>query len=191
VSSRYGCHNPPLATARHIADPAEELMAEPYVGEIRLFAGNFAPAGWSFCDGSLVAISENDVLFALIGTTYGGDGQETFALPDLRGRVPLHQGNGFTMGQSGGVEEVTLTTNQLPTHTHAMRGSSDPAAARVVTDNVFGRGPAEVYASEFTGVALAPQSVSPVGGSQPHSNLQPYVCINYIISQFGIFPSQT
>jgi len=166
-------------------------MAQPYVGEIRLFAGNFAPAGWAFCDGSLHAISENETLFQLIGTTYGGDGQSTFALPDLRGRIPLHQGNAYVIGETGGAETVTLTASAIPTHTHALMASADPASARVPTNAVFGRGPGAIYASEFTGVALAAQSVSAVGGSQPHDNFQPYLCMNYIISLFGIFPTPT
>jgi microcystin-dependent protein len=170
-------------------------MAQPYVGEIRLFAGNFAPAGWAFCNGATLPISENDVLFQLLGTTYGGDGQETFQLPDLQGRVPIHNGtlNGVTysIGEMAGVEEVTLTTQQIPNHTHPSLGSADPAAARTVGSSVFGRTPAEAYASLFTPQALAPQSVSVVGGSQPHENMQPFLCINYIISLFGVFPSQT
>lgn len=166
-------------------------MAQPYVGEIRLFAGNFAPVGWALCDGSLLPIAENDTLFILIGTTYGGDGQETFALPDLRGRVPVHNGNGFVIGESAGVETVTLTTQQLPIHSHPALASADPAAARTIGGAVFGRAPAEAYASLFTPQALAPQSVSSVGGSQPHQNMQPFLCINYIISLYGIYPSPT
>src|SRR3954471_15920627 len=103
-------------------------MAQPYVGEIRMFGGNFAPAGWSLCDGQLLPISENEVLFQLIGTTYGGDGQSTFALPDLRGRIPLHQGNGFTLAETGGVEEVTLTVQQIPSHSHAFLASANNAS---------------------------------------------------------------
>ena len=171
-------------------------MAQPYVGEIRLFAGNFPPSGWAFCDGTPQAISENETLFQLIGTTYGGDGETTFNLPDLRGRVPIHQGTGsdginYQMAEMGGVESVTLTTNQIPTHTHALLGSADPASQRNTNNAVFGRGPAEIYASEFTGVQLSTQSITSVGGSQPHDNFQPYLCLNYIISLFGIFPSPT
>jgi microcystin-dependent protein len=170
-------------------------MAQPYVGEIRLFAGNFAPAGWAFCDGAVMPISENDVLFTLIGTTYGGDGQETFALPDLRGRVPIHNGtaNGttYTIGENGGTESVTLTTSQIPAHTHQLLGSLDPAAARAIGSGVFGRGGSVLYSSDYAAVPISSQSISAVGGSQPHDNMQPYVCINYIISLFGVFPSQT
>jgi len=166
-------------------------VAQPYVGEIRMFAGNFAPAGWMFCEGQLLPISENETLFQLIGTTYGGDGQETFALPDLRGRIPIHQGNGFILAETGGAEEITLTVNQIPAHGHPMLGSADPASTRSALNSVLGRAPAEAYASEFTAQPLAPQSVTPVGGSQPHANFQPYLCVSFIISLFGIFPSPT
>lgn len=166
-------------------------MAQPYVGEIRIFAGNFAPAGWMFCEGQLLPISENETLFQLIGTTYGGDGESTFALPDLRGRISIHQGNGFILAETGGAEEITLTVNQIPAHTHPLLGSSDPAVSRGLDGQVAGRTPAECYASEFTEQALAPQAISSVGGSQPHTNFQPYLCVNYIISLFGIFPSPT
>ena len=166
-------------------------MSDPYIGEIRMFAGNFAPAGWAFCEGQLMPISENDALFVVLGTTFGGDGQETFGIPDLRGRLPLHQGSGLVLGENGGVEEVTLTASQIPQHTHPLQGSGDLANARVATGNELGRAPAEAYASEFTPELLSTQSISPVGGSQPHTNLQPYLCINFIISLFGIFPSPT
>lgn len=170
-------------------------MSTPYIGEIRLFAGNFAPLGWRFCDGSLIAISENDTLYNLIGTTYGGDGQSTFALPDLRGRLPLHMGSGlgqnFTQGEQGGVESVTLTVNQIPSHTHLMMGSNDSASSRTPSSSVLGRSAADAYASEFDPVALSPQSVASMGGNQPHENFQPYLCINFIISEFGIYPSQS
>lgn len=166
-------------------------MAQPYVGEIRLFAGNFAPAGWMFCEGQLLPISENETLFQLIGTTYGGDGESTFALPDMRGRIPIHQGNGFILAETGGAEEITLTVSQIPAHTHPLLASADPATSRAAAGNVFGRAPGEAYASEFTAQALAPASVASVGGSQPHTNFQPYLCVDYIISLFGLFPSPT
>jgi microcystin-dependent protein len=183
-------HNSP-AFDDHAAIDGRTSLAQPYVGEIRLFAGNFAPAGWAFCDGTPLAISENETLFQLLGTTYGGDGESTFNLPDMRGRVPLHQGNTFILAETGGVEEVTLTTNQIPSHTHPLLASPDPAAARSITGAVFGRALSDSYASEYLGQALAPQSVAAVGGSQPHTNFQPYLCVNYIISLFGIFPSAT
>ena len=170
-------------------------MSSPYVGEIRLFAGSFAPAGWMTCEGQLLPISENDTLFNLIGTTYGGDGQTTFALPNLASRAPIHSGTGqglqtYQIGETGGVEQVTLSTQQIPAHSHPMLGSSDPASAKGSSANVFARAPAEAYASEFTEAQLATNSVSIIGGSQPHENMQPFLVITYIISLFGIFPTQ-
>lgn len=166
-------------------------MAQPYVGEIRMFAGNFAPAGWMLCEGQQLPISEYETLFQLIGATYGGDGQSTFALPDMRGRIPIHQGNGFILAETGGAEEITLTVNQFPNHTHPLLGSADPAALRSPAGQVFGRTPAQAYASELAAQALSPQAIAPVGGSQPHTNFQPYLCVHHIIALFGIFPSPT
>lgn len=167
-------------------------MAQPYVGEIRMFAGNFAPAGWMFCEGQLLPISEYETLFNLIGTTYGGDGQSTFALPDLRGRLPLHQGNGFTLAETGGVEEVTLTVSQIPAHSHAFLA----AAVTGDTTNPAGALPANsfnisVYINDVPNGNMNPGAISSVGGSQPHTNFQPYLCVDFIISLFGIFPSPT
>jgi microcystin-dependent protein len=168
-------------------------MAQPYIGEIRMFGGNFAPAGWAFCDGQSLPISENEALFQLIGTTYGGDGQSTFALPDLRGRVPLHQTNGpNSVGQSGGVEEVTLTTQQIPVHTHPLVGAKTPGnqtdpAGNLVADSLS----VSVYINDGVDANMAPQAISVVGGSQPHENRQSYLAINFILSLFGIFPTQT
>ena len=165
-------------------------MAQPYVGEIRMFAGNFAPAGWMFCEGQLLPISENETLFNLIGTTYGGDGQSTFALPDLRGRIPLHFGNGFTLAETGGVETVTLTVAQIPAHTHAFLASSDPANTLNAQGNMVSTtATATPYIAIAPTTPLAPQAISPVGGSQPHNNFQPYLCVDFIISLFGIFPA--
>ncbi|MBR1266844.1 phage tail protein [Bradyrhizobium sp. AUGA SZCCT0222] len=165
-------------------------MAQPYVGEIRMFAGNFAPAGWFLCDGQLISIAENEVLFQLIGTTYGGDGQSTFALPDLRGRLPLHQGGGFTLGQPGGVESVTLTVQQMAAHTHPMIASTslgqDPNPSGKIVAQIGGG--ALPYIQDVTDTNLNAQAVTTVGGSLPHENMQPYLCVNFIISQFGIFP---
>jgi microcystin-dependent protein len=173
-------------------------MAEPYVGEIRIFAGNFAPTGWMFCDGQLLPKSENETLFQLIGTTYGGDGQSTFALPDLRGRVPIHQGTNpstgsvFTLAESAGVEAVTLTTQQIPLHNHALLATSAVGTQSNPGGNVLAnsQGP-QPYIQENPDNALNAQTLTPVGGSQPHENRQPYLGINFIISLFGIFPSQT
>lgn len=167
-------------------------MAQPYVGEIRMFGGNFPPAGWMFCEGQLVSIAENETLFQLIGTTYGGDGESTFALPDLRGRIPLHQGNAFIMGEPGGVEEVTLTVQQIPNHTHTMFGSSAAASSQAPTNSVIGKSTAiDAFLNVVPGDPMNAQSITPAGGNQPHSNMQPYLCIDFIISLFGIFPSPT
>ena len=167
-------------------------MAQPYVGEIRMFAGNFAPAGWMFCEGQLLPISENETLFQLIGTTYGGDGQSTFALPDLRGRLPLHQGNGFILAETGGAEEITLTVNQIPAHAHPWLASIAAATSQTPDNLVLATTQAQTYFNSPDAPGnLAPASVGPIGGSQPHTNFQPYLCIDFIISLFGIFPSQT
>jgi microcystin-dependent protein len=169
-------------------------MAQPYVGEIRMFAGNFAPAGWMFCEGQLLPISENETLFQLIGTTYGGDGESTFALPDLRGRIPLHQGNGFVLAEAAGMEEVTLTTQQIPVHSHPLLGTSATASTNAPTNNVFatsGGSTVFPYGTDQPTTTLHPSTISPVGGSQPHTNFQPYLCVDFIISLFGIFPSPT
>jgi microcystin-dependent protein len=166
-------------------------MAQPYVGEIRMFAGNFAIAGWMFCEGQLLPISENETLFNLIGTTYGGDGQETFGLPDLRGRVPIHFGNGFTLAETGGVEDVTLTVSQIPSHSHPLLASTS-AGQQNPGGNLLGTSTAvDVYREGTANTPMATNSVTSVGGSQPHTNFQPYLCINFIISLFGIFPSQS
>ena len=168
-------------------------MAQPYVGEIRMFAGNFAPAGWMFCEGQILPISENETLFQLIGTTYGGDGQETFALPDLRGRIPMHQGNGFILAETGGVEEVTLTVSQIPAHSHGLTATGTPGAQSSPAGNRLAQSRNVVpYINEApVGGTLRAGVVGSVGGSQPHSNMQPYLCVNFIISLFGIFPSPT
>jgi microcystin-dependent protein len=170
-------------------------MAQPYVGEIRMFAGNFAPAGWMFCEGQLLPISENETLFQLIGTTYGGDGQSTFALPDLRGRIPIHQGNGFILAETGGAEEITLTVQQIPAHSHALLASAVNANGTAPNNTVVLAAGSEVtvspYGTDNPKSPISQQSISPVGGSQPHTNFQPYLCVDFIISLFGIFPSPT
>ena len=165
-------------------------MSNPYIGEIRMFAGNFAPAGWAFCDGSLLSISQNDVLFALIGITYGGDGVTTFALPDLRSRVPVHMGGGFTLAQSGGVEHVTLTVSQMPAHTHIPRANSAPGVQTTPTGKVWASSSNLPYSANAPGSAMAPQAISSYGASLPHDNMIPFLAVNFIISMFGIFPSQ-
>lgn len=167
-------------------------MAQPYVGEIRMFAGNFAPAGWMFCEGQLLPISENETLFQLIGTTYGGDGQSTFALPDLRGRLPLHQGNGFILAETGGAEEITLTVSQIPAHSHPLVASTNIANQTSPANSVLAQSAAaDLYIEDTPTVNLSTSAMEAVGGSQPHTNFQPYLCIDFIISLFGIFPSPT
>jgi microcystin-dependent protein len=157
-----------------------------------MFAGSFAPAGWMFCDGQLLPISENETLFQLIGTTYGGDGTSTFRLPDLQGRVTVHQGSGFTIAQAAGVESVTLTSQQMPVHTHALLATTSSGTAPSPDSAVLATSAAtKVYRESNANQAMAAQMVSVVGGSQPHNNFQPYLCIDFIISLFGLFPSQT
>lgn len=174
-------------------------MAQPYIGEIRMFAGNFPPVGWLFCDGQLLPISENDALFTLIGTTYGGDGQSTFALPNLQSRIPVHMGsfggNTFILAESAGAESVTLTTQQIPVHTHphmcstgAGVNTTDPANAVASTSDLSQYSTA---GSDGTQMGTPPMASDIAGGSQPHENCMPFLCINFIISLFGIFPSQT
>ncbi|HLL31450.1 MAG TPA: tail fiber protein [Allosphingosinicella sp.] len=174
-------------------------MAQPYVGEIRMFAGTFNPAGWEFCNGQLLPISENETLFQLIGTRYGGDGESTFALPNLQSRIPIHFGTGssgtaYPMGTMVGTESVTLTVQQIPSHTHPLLASKDAASQSNAGGKVLGaQSPVSIYRPN----AIAPNqamnasSVTPVGGSQPHENMQPFLCINYIISLFGLFPQPT
>jgi microcystin-dependent protein len=164
-------------------------MAQPYVGEIRMFGGNFAPAGWMFCEGQLIPISEYETLFNLIGTAYGGDGQETFALPDLRGRLPIHQGNGFIVGETGGSESITLTVNQIPSHGHPLLASSSVANDPNPNNNVLGEPSLfTTFVAANPAATMSTSFISPVGGSQPHSNMQPYLCVSFIISLFGIYP---
>lgn len=167
-------------------------MAQPYVGEIRMFAGNFAPAGWMFCEGQLLPISENETLFQLIGTTYGGDGESTFALPDLRGRIPIHQGNGFILAETGGAETITLTVSQIAAHSHPLLASTTPANQSSPSNSVVAQSTAaDLYIEDASSVSLSPNAIGSVGGSQPHENCQPFLCVDFIISLFGIFPSPT
>ena len=172
-------------------------MAQPYVGEIRMFAGNFNPSGWMFCEGQLLPISEYETLFNLIGTTYGGDGQSTFALPDLRGRVPNHFGNGFTLAETGGAEEITLTVSQIPSHTHIPQCNSGNGTSTAPANNFWAAQPSLLQyvdpgvSNANINVTLAANTLANTGGSQPHTNFQPYLCVDFIISLFGIFPSQT
>lgn len=170
-------------------------MAQPYVGEIRMFAGNFAPAGWMFCDGQLLPISEYETLFQLIGTSYGGDGESTFALPNLSSRMPIHMGQGpglssYTLAESGGVEEVTLSTSQIPAHSHSFLTYNATSNSPNPGNNLIGLSTqAEIYYGDNPGQAMNAGSINPVGSSQPHYNMQPYLVVSFIISLFGIFPS--
>ena len=164
-------------------------MSDPYIGEIRMFGGNFAPVGWLLCQGQVLPISQFDALFNLIGTTYGGDGQQSFALPNLQGRIPIHAANGFPLGQTGGAETVTLNTNQLPMHTHA------PVAAAVATtpspNNAFWASyPNMQFSDQPPAAPMAPNALSPSGGNQPHANMPPYLAINFILAYEGIYPPQ-
>jgi microcystin-dependent protein len=175
-------------------------MGQPYVGEIRMFAGNFAPAGWMTCEGQTLPISENDVLFQLIGTTYGGDGQETFNLPGLASRVPIHMGtdptgNTYQIAEAAGTESVTLTVQQIPSHTHAELAANVPGTTQPPAGGVYAQAKSTQPGLLMYGLdsvaAMSNQAITGVGGNQPHDNTQPYLCINFIISLFGIFPSQT
>jgi microcystin-dependent protein len=165
-------------------------MSTPYVGEVRIFGGNFAPAGWVLCNGQLLPISGNETLFQLIGTTYGGDGQSTFAVPDLRGRLPIHMGSGFALSQNGGAEAVTLTVSQMPVHSHTVLATANQNSATLPSNNFLASGP-DIYDQNKPGSASMAPAISNAGGSQPHSNFQPYLCVNFILSLFGVFPSQS
>ena len=169
-------------------------MSSPYIGEIRMFGGNFPPNGWAFCQGQSMPISDNETLFQLIGTTYGGDGEETFNLPNLGGRVPLHVGSGYQIGQTGGAGSVTLTVQQMPSHGHPLTGSTAPADGTSPDGSVFAHlpdaGVQTAYGSTAPFGAIDPSSVSPQGGSQPHDNMQPYCVVSFIIALYGVFPQQ-
>jgi len=172
-------------------------MSSPFVGEIRMFGGSFAPAGWAFCAVQLVPISENETLFNLIGTTYGGDGQSTFGLPDLRGRAPMHAGSGFLLGQASGTESVTLTTQQIPQHNHgalttAVGGTTNVPNNTAIFADTGTAGAITTYLpfAAASQQSLLPAGITNTGGNQPHDNMQPYLVISFIISLFGIFPSK-
>lgn len=166
-------------------------MSDPYIGEIRMFAGDFAPNGWLFCDGSLLSISDYDTLFNLIGTTYGGDGQTTFAIPDLASRVPVHTGSGYPLSQSGGVESVLLTTQQLPMHTHPALAANSPGTQTTPSGAFWASwGDGQYSSGAGTAASMSPAAFTPAGGSQPHENMPPFLAVNFIISLFGIYPSQ-
>lgn len=170
-------------------------MSEPFVGEIRMFAGNFAPRGWAFCDGQLLAVSQNDALFSLLGTIYGGDGRTTFGLPDLRGRLPIHAGSGpglspRRLGGKGGAEKVTLTVNQLPSHRHNLKASTNIPSDRNANGGVTGQTLSDTYINDSPLTNMNSSAVSKVGGSRSHTNLMPFLCIHFIIALVGIYPSR-
>ncbi len=167
-------------------------MSDAYIGEVRQWAGNFAPAGWALCDGRFLQVAENDELFTLIGTTFGGDGQTTFQVPDLRGRVPIHTGNGVMLGEAGGVEWVTLTTEQIPSHSHGFVGSTDPATVNTANNSVPASlptaGTIRAYGSDEPNPAISPSSLAPTGEGQAHTNMQPFLAITFIIALQGEWP---
>ncbi len=171
-------------------------MSEPFVGEIRMFAGNFAPRGWAFCDGQLLAVSQNDALFSLFGTIYGGDGRTTFGLPDLRGRIPIHAGSGpglspRPLGSKGGAEKVTATTNQLPSHNHPAQGTSAAANSPNPRNKLPAVAGSALYYNGGNPVNMNASAIGNAGGSQSHSNLMPFLCIHFIVALVGIYPSRT
>ena len=173
-------------------------MSRPYIGEIRMFGGNFPPNGWAMANGALMPISQNDALFTLYGTMYGGDGQETFGIPNLCGRLPMHAGQGpgisqnYQQGESAGVEQVTLTTQQIPVHNHAFLANQGVAQNQQPTDGLVSQSSVvKLYITDVAGAAMDNQMLQPVGGSQPHDNMQPYLSVGFIVSLFGVFPSQT
>ncbi|MCG8416403.1 MAG: tail fiber protein [Proteobacteria bacterium] len=166
-------------------------MSEPFVGEIRMFAGNFAPRGWAFCDGQLLSVAQNDALFSLLGTIYGGDGRTTFGLPDCRGRIAIHHSGHHRLGSKGGAENVTLTVNQLPSHSHTLNGSNDvanessPENRAVAQSSLF-----DLYQTANPTVDMSSNTTTSMGGSQAHNNMMPYLCIHFIIALVGIYPSR-
>jgi len=168
-------------------------VAEPFLGEIKIVSFNFPPKGWAFCNGQLLPINQNQALFSILGTTYGGDGRQTFALPNLQGRMPVHAGNGITLGQAGGEQAVTLNSTQIPTHAHVLYATGSLARSADPTGNLLAakpRGGRDIYAPPADVIALNPSTIGPTGGGQPHNNLQPYLMLNFVIALVGIFPSR-
>lgn len=165
-------------------------MAEPFLSEIRIFSFNFAPQGWALCNGQLLPINQNQALFSLLGTTYGGNGQTTFALPDLRGRVSMHEGEGLTLGEKAGEQSHTFSSGEMPAHTHQVRGSGDGPTVTPPTGNFWASGTAFTPYGTVGNTAMSPQTIGNTGGSQPHENRSPYLTLNYCIALQGIYPSQ-
>src|SRR5689334_10732904 len=164
-------------------------MSEPFLSEIKIVSFNFPPKGWALCNGQFLPINQNQALFALLGTTYGGNGQTTFALPNLRGRVPIHMGNGHTLGEAAGSTSVTVNIQQLPTHLHGLNATETAGAVALPTNNFLGK-VNSMYGPATSLTTMNPGSVTSVGGSQPHNNMMPYLVLNFIIALQGIFPSQ-
>jgi len=164
-------------------------MAEPFLSEIRIMSFVFPPQGWALCNGQFLPINQNQALFSLLGTTYGGNGQTTFALPDLRGRVPIHFGAGHTLGEKGGEQAHTLTQTEMPMHIHFLNGTTADTDTNLAASNLLGTA-TDLYTSFAAPVALNPASISNVGGSQAHQNMQPYLTLSFCIALIGIFPSQ-
>lgn len=165
-------------------------MSEPFLSEIKIFSFNFAPKGWALCNGQLMPINQNQALFSLLGTTYGGDGRTTFALPNLQGKVPIHTGSGFSLGQSGGEQNHTLQVSELPSHTHVAKASANPASTSDPTGNFWADGGKNAYTPDAPTTTLASSAIASTGGSQPHDNMSPYLTLNLCIALTGIFPSQ-
>src|ERR1051325_5704880 len=165
-------------------------MSEPFLSEIKIMSFNFAPKGWALCNGQTLPINQNQALFALLGTTYGGNGQTTFALPNLRGQVPIHVGNGFTLGEAGGTEAVTITQQTMPAHNHFLQGTNNAANGDDATNNIYAQAGANTYAAYSSPTAMGAQAIGNTGGSQAHTNLMPFLTLNFIIALQGIFPSQ-
>lgn len=167
-------------------------MSEPFLSEIKIVSFNFPPKGWAFCNGQLLPINQNQALFALLGTTYGGDGRVNFGLPNLQSRIPIHMGGEFTLGERGGEPAHTLNVSELPTHTHTPQGNStNPASASSASGNLWGYNTQNTYAPNSDGTAMNPACIAAVGGNQPHDNMSPYLVLNFVIALQGIFPSQT
>jgi microcystin-dependent protein len=166
-------------------------MAEPFLSEIRIMSFGFAPRGWALCNGQLLPINQNQALFSLLGTTFGGDGRVNFGLPDLQGRVPLHVGSGHTLGERGGEQAHTLSIAEIPTHTHVAQGSSNSGSTQDAAGNVLGAIPGRAYTDPAALVSLSPSTITSVGGSQAHLNMQPFLTLNFSIALQGIFPSAT
>lgn len=165
-------------------------MSEPFLAEIRMFGFNFAPRGWAFCDGQILPINQNQSLYSLLGTTYGGDGRTSFALPDLRGRTPIHVSSSHRQGQKGGEETHTLAAHEMPQHTHQLQASSSAANNPIPTGHMLGEVPSGLYHSKTNSVELLAGTVTNVGGGQGHDNMQPYLAVNFCIALQGLFPSR-